>query len=257
MDRRSFLAAAGGGLALATAARAAPPDTTFEIDGRVALRAYQALVEEHLAGVLRALRAVASTSDAQTGQWAAIRPALDRLSQDLVTDATLWFARPDGGYDTTEPGAKPGASLADRDYFPGLMAGADVVGRLVVSKATGHRSIIVATPVARAGRIVAAAGASIRSRLVSQMVTERLEPPADLIFYALDPGGQTAIHMDPDRMFQYPAEEGDASLKAAVSTILSQRRGRVEYRFGGRERTALFSSSAVTGWRFVLVRLGG
>ena len=83
----------------------------------------------------------------------------------------------------------------------------------------------------------------------------RLVLPDDMSFYALDSKGQTAIHQDPERMFQYPSEVGDASLKSAVATMLSQPRGTVEYTFGGTSRTALFNESDVTGWRFVLVRI--
>jgi methyl-accepting chemotaxis protein len=255
MDRRSLLVS-GALLAAATAAGAAAGTgpATFSIDGHVVLQAYQALVEEHLTGVLRAIRALAATSDAQTGSWTSIRPALDRLSQDLTTDATVWFAMPDGGYATTAAGPV-GETLADRDYFPRLMAGRDVAGALVISKSTGHRSIIVATPVTKAGAIIAAIGVSLRADLVSQLVGERIKLPDDMSFYALDSKGQTAIHQDPERMFQYPSEVGDASLKSAVATMLSQPRGRVEYRFAGTSRTALFNESDVTGWRFVLVRI--
>jgi hypothetical protein len=255
MYRRSFLVS--GVLlaaASATGAAAMAGPATFRIDGHVVLQAYQALVEEHLTGVLRAIKALAATSDAQTGSWTSIRPALDRLSQDLTTDATVWFALPDGGYSTTQAGPV-GETLADRGYFPLLMAGGDVAGSLVISKSTGHRSIIVATPVMKAGRVIAAIGVSLRADLVSQLVGERIKLPDGMTFYALDSKGQTAIHQYPERMFQYPSEVGDASLKSAVATMLSQPRGSVEYRFGGTSRTAIFNKSDVTGWRFVLVRI--
>lgn len=256
MQRRTFLLS-GGLVAVAGAAAAGEASggaNGFAVDGRVALRGYQALVEDHLAGALRAIRALALTGDARSGRWAVIRPALARFGQDLKTAATVWFALPDGSYASTAAD-DAGASLADRDYFPGLMAGRDSVGDLVVSKSTGHRSIIVATPVADQGRIVGAIGVSVRARLVSQMVAERTGLPPDLVFYALDSKGRTAIHLDPARIFQNPAELGDASLRAAAGVILSRPEGAVRYRFEGRERTALFDSSPDTGWRFVLVRL--
>jgi hypothetical protein len=254
MYRRTFLAC-GSLLALgATSALASPRDRTFKVDAHVVLESYQALVEQHLTDVLHTIRALAATSDARTASWPAIKPALDRLSQDLTTGATVWFTLPDGGYASTE-GASAGATLADRDYFPELMAGRDVMGRLVVSKSTGHRSIIVATPVEKDGRVVAAIGVSIRARLVSQLVAERIRLPHDLTFYALDPNGQAAIHLDPELMFQFPSELGEASLKAAVATILSQPRGSVDYRFGGKSRTAIFDKSDITGWHFVLVQV--
>jgi hypothetical protein len=112
----------------------------------VTLRAYQGLVEEHLAGILRLEKALAATLDAKSAQWENIKPALKSLSLGLGTDAAVWFALPDGNYYTTE-GDRAERNLKDREYFPSLLAGQDVLGSLVVSKSTGHRSIIVATPV--------------------------------------------------------------------------------------------------------------
>jgi hypothetical protein len=254
MQRRTFLAC-GALVALgATRAVASPRSKSFTVDARVVLQSYQALVEQYLMDVLHAIRAIAATSDARSASWPAIKPALDRLGQDLSTSATVWLAQPDGSYASTE-GVAAGATLADRDYFPELIAGRDVIARLVVSKSTGHRSIVVATPVEKGGRVVAAIGVSLRARLVSQVVADRMRLPQGMSFYALDSNGQAAIHMDPERMFQFPAELGEVTLKSAVATILSQPQGSVDYRFGGKSRTAIFEQSAITGWHFVLVRV--
>ena len=256
MQRRTFLlSSALLTVAAATPAKAGAGPGPFKVDGHIALQAYQALVEDHLTGVLRAIRALAATSDAQTRSWASIRPALDRLSQDLTTDATVWFALPDGSYASTASGPSS-ETLADRDYFRELMAGDDIEGSLVISKSTGHRSVIVATPVVKEGRVIAAIGASMRARLISQMVAERTGLPDNMTFYALDAKGQTVIHKDPEKMFEYPSDLGDATLKSAVTTILSQRQGSVDYNFGGQFRTAIFNKSDVTGWHFVLVQVG-
>lgn len=255
MQRRSFLLS---GMLLGVTALAAPEARAqpagFHVDGHIALRAYQGLVEEHLAGVLRTLRALAATSDAQAMSWQSIKSALSSLSQDLTTDATVWYALPDGRYSSTE-GDTSTKTLSDRDYFPKLMARLDVVGSLVISKSTGHRSIIVATPVSKEGRVVGAIGVSLQARLISQLVTERTGLPDNLTFYALDSAGQAAIHKDPNKMFQFPSDLGEPSLKSAVTTILSQANGVVQYRFEGNERSAIFNKSDVTGWHFVLVQI--
>lgn len=235
-------------------AKAEPVQTAFMVDGAVALEAYKAVVEEHLTGVLRCIRGLASTSDAQSGDWGRIRPALERFSADLPTDATVFYARPDGSYLATATG-ESAESLGDRSYFPALLAGKDVVGALVISKSTGHRSVIVATPVMRDGRVVAAIGVSLRARLIGQLVTDNVRFPADLIFYALDASGETAIHTDPALLFEFPSIIGDATLKAAVAAILGQREGTVHYRFRDTARTAIFRASDMTGWRFVLAKL--
>lgn len=241
-------------LAFAAAPATAEPRSTFEVDAHTTLGACQGLVEDHLAGILRSIRALAVTSEAKTGEWAAVEPALMRLSEDLPTDATAWFALPDGSYTSTADG--PSAlKLSDRAYFPDLLAGKDVEGNLVVSKSTGLRSIIVATPVLKDGAVVAMIGVSVEAQLVSALVTETARLPDNMTFYALDSNGQAAIHRDPERMFQYPSDLGEPSLRAAVETILSQPRGVIEYEFDGTNRVGVFNKSDATGWHFVLVRI--
>jgi hypothetical protein len=257
MQRRVFLASAITGaivLAAAEPAPAAPARQTFSVDADVALHAYQAVVEEHMSGILRAIRALARTADAGAANWTSIKPSLDSLARDLSTDATTWFALPDGSYFTTEGGRQPG-SLANRAYFPTLLAGRDVVGSLVISRSTGHRSIIVATPVLREGRVIGVIGVSLRARLLSQLVIDRAKIPENMTFYALDRTGQTAIHKDPELMFQFPSDIGDASLKSAVAVILSHPSGTTHYRFRGVDKTAVFDRSDLTGWHFVLVKV--
>ena len=257
MSRRSFLfSSALFAVAATTRAEAEVDPAVFKVDGRVVLRAYQALVEERLTGALYAIRALAATSDAQTASWTSIEPALNRLSQDWKTDATIWFAMPDGSYFSTAHG-KSSSTLLDRDYFPTLVNGHNVLGSLVISKSTGQPSIIVATPVIKMGQVVAAIGVSVSSYLVSQLIAERVEFPDDMIFYALDSKGRASIHTEAGKVFQFPANLGDASLQSAVATILSQPQGSVEYSFGGYQRTAIFNKSEViAGWHFVLVRIG-
>jgi methyl-accepting chemotaxis protein len=254
MHRRSFLILSAFLLGATTKPGIAeqPSSGAFTVDSRVALAMYRALVEEHLTGVLDALRALAATSDAQSADWERIKPALSRLSEDLPTDAAVWFARPDGSYFTTESGLTD-QNLKDREYFPELVAGGDIKGSLVISKSTGHRSIVVATPIEKDGQIVAAIGVSVRARLLSALVDKRINLPESVTFYALNPKGQIAIHKDPDQMFKYPSDIGDGTLKTVVSTILSKAQGDVAYDFEGKHMIAIFDTSEVTGWHFVLV----
>lgn len=255
MRRRDILVA-GSALALAglPAGAAEAKQDGFTVSGRVALDAYRGLVEEHLAGVLNALKALAATSDAQSGEWDRARPALATLADGVPTEAAFWLAQPDGSYRNTTNDLSEG-NLKDRDYFAGLLAGKPVEGSAVVSKATGHRAIIVAAPVRRNETVVAAVGASLRARLIAELVEKRTAVPDDLVFYALDASGQAVIHKDPDLMFQFPSDIGDASLKAAVARILSTDKGMVEYTFRSTRRTALFDKSEATGWHFVLAQV--
>ena len=258
MDRRAFvtsgalLALAGAGTARAQPQAAAP----FTTDARVALGAYRTAVDEHLQGVLRALRALAATSDARSGRWDDIRPGLAALSAGLPTAAATFFVLPSGEYDTVERGLT-GLNLNDRSYFSGLMDGMDVHASLVISKSTGERAAVVATPVKTEGAVVGALGVSVSVRGVSDLVERGAGLPPDLVFYALDSSGRTAIHKDPALMFEFPSDLGDETLRSAVRTMLASPEGRVDYQFRGTRRTAVFDRSAFTGWTFVLAAVSG
>lgn len=255
MLRRRFLATSlGGSLAVASRMPAAAMDASFTVDAFVALNAYRAVVEDHLAGILTSLNITARTQEARSGVWERTKPLLGVLSQGIDTAAAIWLAQPDGSYDTVESGRSE-QNLKDRDYFPDLMAGKEVLGSLVISKSTGHRSVIVATPVRDGINTVAAVGVSVRARLLSAMMTTHAAMPDDLIFYAIDSTGKTALHRDPDKMFQFPSDMGDPSLAKAVQDILASDGGSVTYSYQGRSRTAVFVRSQLTGWKFVLARM--
>lgn len=68
------------------------------------------------------------------------KPLLMRLTENLSTVATTWYALPDGSYFATEREGMSDENLQDRHYFPTLMSGKEVLGNLVGSKLTGHRS---------------------------------------------------------------------------------------------------------------------
>ncbi len=223
----------------------------IEVDGRIVLGAYQGMVEEHLFGILHGLSALAATQDVVSGDWERVKGPLAAFKRDAPTATAMWFARPDGSYFTVE-GGRARQSLEDRDYFPVLMSGKAVAGSLVISKSTGERSVIVAAPITKDGKVVGALGASLSVEALAKLVESRAGLPKDLIFYALDAQGRTALHRDSSLIFQFPSDIGDQSLKAAVQTMLSAPEGVVNYTFRGSHRTAIFVKSEATGWVFVL-----
>src|SRR5262245_49537933 len=109
------------------------------------LGAYRGMVEEHLAGVLNTIKALAATDEVQSADWDRMKGALMEIGSRMPDATTLWFANPDGSYYTVQKGAT-GLNMSDRAYFPPLMAGKDVNDSLVVGRSTGERQIIVGTP---------------------------------------------------------------------------------------------------------------
>lgn len=231
--------------------RAQTPQATPRLDAQLALRAFESLTDQHLEDVLSALKALATTQEAMSANWPQLEPPLTQLARRLSASAAVWFARPDGSYYTVASGLTD-QSLSGREYFPELIHGKDVIGSLVISKSTGERSVIVATPVASGGRIIGALGVSLSATKLAALVDDGIKPPADLVFYALDSRGRTALHRQTDLIFQFPSDIGDQSLKSAVRQMLSEPEGVVHYTFRGTHRTAVFRRSARTGWVFAL-----
>ena len=239
------------GLVLPAGAPAQEADAGFELDARVTLDAVRATVEARLEGVRATLDALAATDAARSADWSRIREPLEVVATGTAELAAVWFARPDGSYFSVEKGLT-GATLRDRDYFPALLAGRDVVGALVISKSTGARSVIVAVPVLTGGEVVGAIGASIDVVKLAATLDQAIRFPSNVIFYALDERGQTALHRASDLIFAFPSDMGSPTLSGAVRTMLAEREGVVSYDYAGGPRTALFVRSGSTGWVFVL-----
>jgi hypothetical protein len=229
-------------------------EASFSSDARVAIGAYRGMVEEHVEGIVRALRVIADTSEAKSGSWDQVKPLLLRLSSSLPTDATAWFVHPDGSYQATESDSGAEENLKDRTYFPNLMSGKEVFGDLVISKSTGHRSVIVAAPVIVDGKTVAGVGVSLRVRLLSQLVDQHMPLPADSYFYALERDTRIALHRNAERMFKTPADVGDEALGEQFKTALQQDKGTMEYTLNGKKMVALYERSPVLGWYFFIAK---
>jgi hypothetical protein len=219
----------------------------------VPLARFQSLVESRLEGTGELLRLLAASPEVRSGQWAKVSSRLRALEELRPEASAIWFARPDGAYWTLAQGAT-GHSLRDRPYFPRLLGGSGVAGALVISRSSGARSIIVAEPVREAGKLVGALGVSLSAEKLSRWVEERLGLTEGLVFYGLDPNGQTAVHRDPSLMFEYPSDIGSPSLRAAVRQMQAAPSGVVRCEFRGVSKSVQFARSASLGWVFAVGR---
>jgi len=218
---------------------------------RTGLNAYAALVDQEFESASNGLRVLAVTENIQSGDWNRIKRPLGLFAKGMPTNAAVWFAQPDGSYFTVAAG-QVHENLRDRDYFPRLMAGKEVMGDLVISKSTGKLSAIIAVPVQERGRVIGALGVSAAMAKVAALLDEQIAFPQQIMFYALDARGQIAMHREPALLFNFAAELGSPSLAEAVKEMLSQPEGTVHYEFEGAEREAIFKKSSVTGWVYAL-----
>jgi hypothetical protein len=238
-------------LAIATAGRALAEEPAPTLDPAVGLNAYAALVDQDIAHARAALRGLAATEEARSDDWSRIKGPLAVLAQAMPEAAVVWYARADGTHYTAAAGPS-GQTLRDRAYFQVLMAGREVAGVLVVSKATGRNVAVVAVPVGAGGRVTGALGVSLDLEKVALRVDKALALPPSLMFYALDETGRTALHRETSRIFEKPGEAESPSLAAAVKEMLAKPEGSVRYEFQGAQRTAIYLRSRETQWVYAL-----
>jgi hypothetical protein len=140
-------------------------------------------------------------------------------------------------------------NLRDRVYFPDLMAGMKITGALVISKATGQRSAIIAIPVDVDGKIVGAVGVSLFLDKLSEQVSAALDLRPGVGFFALAPNGLTTLNRKTDRHFLDPREQGSVTLKRAATEMLAGTSGKTTYEFDNITKNAIYRTSALTGWK--------
>lgn len=257
-DPRRFLRvlACGGAVLLAAPGASLPgaqePTPTAgmpaaDADGQIALSALMSLSDTHLQGVANVLTMVAASDAARSGEWERIRGPLAAAAR-LNPPAVHWFALPDGTYWTLDEG-RAATTLADRAYFPRVLGGHTVLGDLVVSRATGKSTAIVAVPVRRPeGAVAGVLGASVHLDSLSLQIRREMGLQPNQIFYSLDATPVVGLHSDPEIIFLHPLEEGDPELSRAIKEMLTRDAGVASYRFRGKGRTVRYRRSAATGW---------
>jgi uncharacterized protein (TIGR02246 family) len=227
-------------------------DTPLQVDAQIALHSLRGLVELRLHGVSGAMKLLASTNHVKTGDWNTMKPLLATFASTGVLANAIWFVRPDGYYYTVE-NDYTGLNLSGRSYFPALMAGQNVVGSLVISLSTGKRSVIIGEPVFNQfQQVIGAIGVSYSVDQLSQEIDNQMQLSAQMVFYALDMSGETALHRDPGLMFEYPSDMGSPSLRSAVQEMLTKQSGIVTYVFRDMRKAVVFERSPVLGWVFAL-----
>jgi hypothetical protein len=215
-------------------------------DERAALGALIEIADGRLQAAAGGLAVAARSEEARAASWERVKPLLE-VVQTYFGPSTAWFAAPDGRFSTVEKG--PAGSIADRPYFPKVMAGETSIGRLVVSRSTGEQVAIVAVPVKDGARVVGAVGASVRLDWLNATVKHSLELPDGCAFFALDADGVTALHTDGHRIFSEPLNLG-GSVAAKIREMLANEEGTATYEFEGMRCRTVYRRSGLSGWTY-------
>jgi hypothetical protein len=229
---------------------AAETGSAAQQDAQSLLSAFMSYADLRIGSVQRNLLLLASTTEVKSGKWQGMRELL-RGYQQSEDGLIIWYARPDGTYYTAEKGLMD-QKLSDRSYFPDLLAGLNVTGALVVSRSTGQRSAVIAIPIKKNGKVIGAIGASLFLERLSEQIATALDLRTTAAFFAMAPNGLTTLHRKTDRHFLDPRELGSETLKKAANEMLSGTAGKTSYEFDNTTKQAIYRTSPLTQWRFVL-----
>ncbi|HEU5052908.1 MAG TPA: hypothetical protein VFT78_07335 [Hanamia sp.] len=229
--------------------------TGFMVNGTIALHALMSISDAHMMKLADALKILATTDAARSGNWEKIRAPFKELAQ-MNVPAVYWFALPDGTYWTLDQG-KVNAMLSDRKYFPRLLSGEPVMGELVVSHSTNRNTAIVAVPVRDTNNsVIGALGCSVHLDSLSALIRIEMGGLAnDLFFYSFDAEPLVVLHSDPAIIFIEPMKQEDEGLQQAFKEMLAGKEGTEHYVFRGVQRTVLYCKSQVSGWWYGLGRI--
>jgi hypothetical protein len=225
------------------------------LDGRIGISAAVALADSHIRSVVHALDLSAMTEEVRSGNWNKMLPLLTKF-KEVQIPAVVFFALPDGSYYTVEKG-KTDLNIKDRAYFAKVMASTPTLGDLVVSRSTGRKVMVATVPVKQGANVIGALGAAIHLDKLSELLTRELQLPPNMVLYAIDKQGTTALHSVTRLIFEDPAKQKSETLRKAVKEMLSKDEGIVTYEFEGARKTAYFRTSPLTGWRFALAATVG
>jgi hypothetical protein len=214
------------------------------------LSAFISYTDLRIRSVQQSLEILAATSEARSGDWSNIKGLLQAY-QKSDDGLIVWYLSPDGSYYTVDKGIM-GKNLKDRVYFPDLIAGMRITGALVISRATGQRSAIIAIPVKVDGKVTGAVGVSLFLDQLSEQVSEALDLRPGFTFFALSPSGLTTLHHKTDRHFLDPRALGSETLKKAATEMLAGTSGTTTYEFDKVTKNAVYRTSAITGWKFAI-----
>jgi hypothetical protein len=234
------------GVAQSSIAAAAPT----EEDANSLLSVFISYTDLRVRSVQRSVEILAATPEVRSASWSDMKDLLKGY-QESDEGLIVWYARPDGTYYTADEGFM-NKTLTDRVYFPDLMAGMKITGALVVSKATGQRSAIIAVPVEVDGKVVGAVGVSLFLDKLSEQISAALNLRSGIGFFALAPNGLTVLHRKTDRHFLDPRELGSVTLKAAATEMISGTSGKTTYVFDDMTKHAIYGTSGLTGWKFAI-----
>jgi Cache domain len=209
------------------------------------------IVDKVVQDELNRLHAIAELQDVKEGNWDFIKAALTENEADRIT-SLYWYSLPNGSYFTSEKD-KVEANLSSRGYFPDLLDGKDVIGYPIIGKTSNKKSFVVAVPVFVEGDVYGILGTSIFLNEMWDFLNDKLIIPEKYDFYAVNTMGITMFDLETkDHLLDNVLEQTSPTLVDAIKVIIDTENGTVTYNWNEKKKTAVYLTSPVTNWRYVI-----
>jgi hypothetical protein len=179
-------------------------------------------------------------------------PLLIKLN--TKTPGVYFYVLPDGNYYSIEQDFT-NLNLSDRGYFQSLMAGKLIKGFPVLSRSTGKKSAVMAAPIIVNNKVTGALGVSIYLDELHSRLNEKFALPANYTWFVLDATGNTMLDKETDYIFMNALTQGTESLTKAITTMLKNKSGKMEYEIGGLVRRAQYQKLASLDWWMVIAEV--
>ncbi len=138
-------------------------------------------------------------------------------------------------------------TVADRDYFQAAKSGKSIVGKPVISKASGNPVTVVATPMkTRNGQFAGVFGLVLKLDALSEKITQiKLGETGYPFMVAKD--GTLMAHPDKELIFKLDLKTLEG-MEEITKQLLAGESGVNSYRFRGVDKVAGFAPVPATGW---------
>ena len=208
-------------------------------------------VDQIIQDELTRLKTIAELKEVKEGNWEFIKTALTENEAERIK-SLYWYYLPSGSYFTSEKN-KVEANLSNRGYFPDLLAGKDVAGYPIVGKTSGRKSFVIAVPVIVEEEVYGILGTSIFLDEMWDFLKNKLVIPEKYDFYAVNTMGITMFDLETkDHLLDNVLEQTSPTLVDAIKVIISTKNGTVTYNWNEQKKTAIYRTSPVTNWRYVI-----
>ncbi|MFC1898014.1 cache domain-containing protein [Candidatus Cloacimonadota bacterium] len=225
--------------------------TTPEMKVEELLVTSMSAVDQIIQDELTRLHKIAEMKEVQEGNWEFIKAALTENETERIK-SLYWYSLPSGSYYTSEKD-KVEANLSNRGYFPDLLQGKDVIGYPIIGKTSGKKSFVVAVPVIIENEVYGILGTSVFLDEMWDLLKKQIVVPDKYDFYAVNIMGITMFDLETkDHLLDNVLEQTSPTLVEAIKVIINSENGTVTYNWKEKKKTAVYRTSPVTNWRYVI-----